>query len=198
MPLSEQALEVLRHFMSVHGQTDDSALTALADQAQERMFEKGAPLLAAGDAAVVAGIVVSGLLGEFYELADGTRKCKWLAGPGEVFGSLEDLVRGGPARTTIEVLATSRIVLAPYARIRELALSQSLWAAFFVSLMEDLYRQKSEREYALLMLRAEERYGWFIERFGAMAERLSQELVASYLGITSVHLSRVRSALKVS
>lgn len=52
--------------------------------------------------------------GEFYEAADGARKCKWLAAPGEVFDSLEDLVRDGPARASIEALTDGAILPIPY------------------------------------------------------------------------------------
>lgn len=86
------------------------------------------------------------------------------------------------------------MICLPYAHLREKALCDPFWAGFFVSLIESLYRQKSEREYSLLMLDASSRYAWFLGQFGSMASLLSQELVASYLGISAVHLSRVRSA----
>jgi len=166
----------------------------LAGIGTERAFGKGGRLLAAGTQAQQAGIVIEGVLGEFYESSAGARKAKWLAKVGNVCGSLEDLVRRGPARATIEALTPSRVIVVPYAAIREQALGDFAWTPFFVSVLEDLYRRKSEREYTLLMLKAHERYAWFRDQFGELEEQLSQETVASYLGITPVHLSRIRAS----
>lgn len=194
MKLSKAGLERLHQLIAGRVAAGEADIAELAQAATEQRLARGAMLLRAGEQARLAGIVVEGLLGEFYELADGRRKAKWLARPGEVFGSLEDLVREGPARTTIEALQDSLVVCVPYARLRALALQRPLWSAFYVSMIEDLYRGKSEREYSLLMLKAEQRYAWFLQHFGDLASQLPQEIVASYLGITPVHLSRVRGS----
>lgn len=152
--------------------------------------------LGADEQARFAGIAIDGVHGEFYEAADGARKCKWLAGPGDVFGSLEDLVRDGPARASIEALTDGVILSIPYARLREMALADTAWARFFISMIESLYRRKSEREYSLLVLRAQDRYRRFRSHYGELENRLAQETIASYLGITPVHLSRIRRAAR--
>lgn len=192
--LSAAALATLRQVVGRHIEVRDQDLALLAEASSERRFQKGETFLAAGEPARLCGLVIEGLQGEFYVLPNGSRKAKWLARPGDVFGSLEDLVRAGPARTTIEALSDGRVLAMPYARLRELALQQPLWSAFFVSLIEALYRQKSEREYSLLMLNAEGRYQWFLDHYGGLEGSLSLEIVASYLGISAVHLSRVRTA----
>lgn len=194
MSLSPLASQVLADLLARHGEVSAAQAALLANAASERRFSKGEIFLAAGERARMAGLVITGVLGEFYLLPDGTRKAKWLARPGGVFGSLEDLVREGPSRTHIEALSDGVVLSMPYAKLREMALRETFWTVFFVSMVESLYRQKSEREYSLLMLDAAARYEWFLEQFGNMAGLLSQEIVASYLGISAVHLSRVRAA----
>ncbi|MDC6170559.1 Crp/Fnr family transcriptional regulator [Paucibacter sp. XJ19-41] len=192
--LTPAALQALRQLVGRHIEMRDPDLALLAEASHEKPFRKGETFLAAGEPARVCGLVIEGMHGEFYVLPNGSRKAKWLARPGDVFGSLEDLVREGPARSTIEALSDGRVLCVPYHRLRELALQQPLWAAFFVSLLESLYRQKSEREYSLLMLNAEDRYQWFLDHYGGLEGSVSLEIVASYLGISAVHLSRVRAA----
>lgn len=194
MKLSDPALDTLRRLVSQYVQADMSELQTLAGLMSERRVARGDILLRAGTQAENAGIVVEGVVGEFYESASGQRKAKWLAGPGAVFGSLEDLVRGGPAHATIQALADSLVLYLPYSRLRQLAMTQLLWSRLFISMVEDHYRRKSEREYSLLMLKAEERYHWFHQHYAHLEARLSLETIASYLGITPVHLSRIRAA----
>lgn len=192
MALSGTGFEMLRALVLRYAQMTDASLRDFAGLVHERRLAKGEAMLSAGEEARFAGMVVEGVHGEFYVAADGRRKAKWLAGPGDVVGSMEDLVRGGSARATIQALTDSLVLCVPYSRLRDLALTQPHWPAFFVRMMEDLYRQKSEREYTLLMLKAEDRYRWFRERHAAIEQAISQEIVASYLGITPVHLSRIR------
>jgi CRP-like cAMP-binding protein len=58
---------------------------------------------------------------------------------------------------------------------------------------ERLYLLKSEREYELLALDAEQRYRAFQARYPGLEARVTQRHVASYLGITPEHLSRLRA-----
>lgn len=191
----ESSVAALRRLVARHAGPAQPDVSALADIAFERQLAKGETLLDAGQEAEVAGIVLEGVIGEFYVGIDGKRKAKWLASEGEVIGSMEDLVRKGPARATIQSLTPSLVLCLPYARLRKLALGDLAWAGFFMTMMENLYRQKSEREYTLLMLDAEDRYRWFRKHHGDIESKVAQEVIASYLGITPVHLSRVRRSL---
>jgi len=192
MKLSDRGYTSLRQLVDSHARMDAAQMDELAAMLTERDYARGETLLQAGEQARTAGIVVDGIFGEFYEDAGGMRKAKWLATPGEVVGSMEDLVRIGPARATIQALTDGRLLCLPYAGLRQRALTEPAWAGLFIPLLESLYRRKSEREYSLLMLKADERYRWFQGRYGALEQQLSQEVIASYLGITPVHLSRIR------
>jgi len=195
MACPEPFIAVLRQLVARHTGRSAPDVTALVEIASERRLAKGEALLEAGQEAQVAGIVVEGVIGEFYVGVDGKRKAKWLASQGDVVGSMEDLVRKGPARATILSLAPSVVLCLPYARLKNLTMGDLAWAGFFITVMEHLYRQKSEREYTLLMLDAEDRYRWFRKHHGHIEGLVAQEVIASYLGITPVHLSRVRRAL---
>jgi CRP-like cAMP-binding protein len=195
MGCSERSIAVLRDLVARHTGRLAPDVTALVEIASERGLSKGEALLEAGEEAQVAGIVLEGVIGEFYVGIDGKRKAKWLASEGDVVGSMEDLVRKGPARATIRSLTPSVVLCLPYAKLRSLTTNDLAWAGFFITVMEHLYRQKSEREYTLLMLDAEDRYRWFQKHHGHIEAMVAQEIVASYLGVTPVHLSRVRRTL---
>ncbi|MFY7863331.1 Crp/Fnr family transcriptional regulator [Roseateles sp.] len=64
-------------------------------------------------------------------------------------------------------------------------------ALIMQALLAGLARQ-TQREQDLLMLDAAARYQSFLNSAPALAERLSQKHIASYLGITEVALSRIR------
>lgn len=63
------------------------------------------------------------------------------------------------------------------------------------SILSRIYQMKSERESDLLLLTTKERYLKFKDYLGADMERIPQYHIASFLGVTPIQLSRIRSSL---
>ena len=57
------------------------------------------------------------------------------------------------------------------------------------------YATKEKRERELLLLDAESRYKSFIHEFPHLEPRIKQHMIASYLGITPIALSRIRKKM---
>lgn len=68
------------------------------------------------------------------------------------------------------------------------------WETLGRKLAEGLYIKKEMKERLLLMNTAEERYLQFLKEFPGLEKRVPQYHIASYLGITPVSLSRIRSS----
>ena len=64
-----------------------------------------------------------------------------------------------------------------------------------LSLQVQLYLLKARREYELLALDAEARYAAFRARFARLEDQIQLKQVASYIGVTPEHLSRLRRRL---
>jgi hypothetical protein len=76
--------------------------------------------------------------------------------------------------------------------MQELGRRHPAWRRFRTRVLERLVLSKAAREYELLGLRAEARYRAFSERYPGLEARVAGKHIASYLGITAVHLSRLR------
>jgi CRP-like cAMP-binding protein len=158
-----------------------------------RSVARGATLLASGERATHAFVVLDGVLREYWPLADGTERTKSFAVEGEITGSLSDLNARRPSRSAIDALTPARVAEVDFAQWVSIARATPAWQSFFQAMVLRLYLAKSEREWELLVLDAAGRYARFRERFAAIETRVPQRIVASYLGITPVHLSRLRS-----
>jgi CRP-like cAMP-binding protein len=65
-----------------------------------------------------------------------------------------------------------------------------------LNILEKGFCIKEKRERELLLLDAEKRYNLFITEFPNLENRVSQQIVASYLGIQPESLSRLRRKYK--
>ena len=174
---------------------DDDALAAAESAGRVRDYARGALFLAAGDRAIDCGTMFTGVMREYYPLADGREVTRGFAGPGDGVGSLSDLLSGEPARSSIEAETDLRIGVVPWAHLQALAARVPAWERYVARVTERLYVVKAAREYELLALDAEARYLRFRARFAAIESQIALRQVASYVGVTPEHLSRLRRRL---
>jgi CRP-like cAMP-binding protein len=168
-----------------------SDLAVLAG-ARAHTFARGTSFLQAGDRAVDCGIILAGVMREYYPLADGREVNRNFAGPGDGVGSLSDLISGEPAKSSVMAETDARVAVFPWSVLRDAAQRMPAWSRFVASITERLYLAKARREYELLALDAEARYVQFRKRFAALENDIALRQVASYVGITPEHLSRLR------
>lgn len=176
------------------------AALGVSDRALERDLRaadvpKHALLLEPGGDPGDSGLVVEGVLREFYLQPDGAEHTRGFALAGDSFGSLADALTTGVSRVFVRAEVPSRVLLVKWARIAELAAGALEWERLQARLVQRLYLKKSVREYELLALDAMGRYRSLREQHPQLEALVSGHVVASYLGITNVHLSRLRRRL---
>jgi CRP-like cAMP-binding protein len=153
----------------------------------------GGVFLQAGGRASRVGLVCAGVLREAFVLSDGSERIRGFGVEGALAGSLSDLLSNAPARTGVAAELPSRLVCLPWETVLHAAATRPAWDGLLARVTRDLYLTKAEREYELLALDAEQRYLRFRDRYPGLEARVSQRSVASYLGITPEHLSRIRA-----
>jgi len=159
-----------------------------------RRLAKGRAFIEPGQPSVEAAIVVSGLFRFYYTDAEGREATKAFRGPGEMLAAYAELLDKRPSRTTIEALEDSEILVVRHERVAALYKVHACWQELGRVIAEDHYRQRERREQELLLDSATKRYRTFLKEKPELAAKLPQKIIASYLGITPVALSRIRSA----
>lgn len=158
-----------------------------------RVIPKGAHLLVGGTRRATEVIfVVHGILREYFPLEDGTERTKAFITENRIAGSLADLLSDGPSRASIVAETPARVLVVPYTATKELGRRHEAWAELGRRMTAALLASKAEREYELLALDAAGRYDAFRVRYPGLEARVAAKNVASYIGITPVHLSRLR------
>jgi CRP-like cAMP-binding protein len=172
----------------------DDDLADAARLCQRLSLDKGQALLRAGEQAHLVGFVVSGGLREHYVLADGGERTKGFSLPGWFAGSLSDLISDETSKVWIEAAAPSVLLTLPWADVRRWQETRPAWTRFGWRVAERLYMMKVEREYELLAMDAAARLDATLARWPTLEQVFSQRDIASYVGVTPVHLSRLRTS----
>lgn len=165
-------------------------LTAMA---RVRPVAKGGRVISAGDEQTQVNILVSGGMRSFLIDQDGREvtDCLMLDTAIPVMPSARFDV---PSPTTIEALFDS--VLLSFDLPRFLALlNQSLPLALYcIRMLQNAWGMHWEVQQVVSQLRADERYRWFCEKHPGLIDQIPNRYIASYLGMSPVTLSRIRSA----
>ena len=147
-----------------------------------------------GDSAHDVLFVAEGLLRFYYPGAEGKESNKAFVGAGEFAGALAAANLGMPLLYGVEALEPTRLLTAPYADFATLMDGDAAFERLGRKLAELILTRKEARTRSMLLRNASERYADFVAASPDLAQRVPQYHIASYLGITEVHLSRIRGA----
>lgn len=97
---------------------------------------------------------------------------------------------------SIQALTDSSLLFISSSDYEKLITQHLCWDLLIKNYMIQLYIEKEDRERSFLLDDAAERYRQFIEKHPVIEQLIPQYYIASYLGISPVSLSRIRSRQK--
>jgi CRP-like cAMP-binding protein len=155
-------------------------------------YAKGAFFTRAGDTHDRVGFVARGLFRIYYTATDGTLHVRNFCFEGRPLGSYATVLQGQPAHVDIEALEDSEVLQFSYRDFARQLDGGAAWERVARRLAEQHYISRERREQVLLTLDAAGRLAAFEDEFGAIAPRLTNADVASYIGVRRETLSRLR------
>lgn len=98
-----------------------------------------------------------------------------------------------PATLFVEALEDSVIFQMKYDDIEGLCKRSHALSEYFRVSTERAFAHSRKRALSMISKSAEERYDEFLDRYPGISQRVSQKVIASYLGVTPEFLSKLRS-----
>jgi len=156
----------------------------------------GTILLFEGDIATKLFLVINGCLRAFFIKENGIEITSQFFLEGQMVASFESAMTGTPSRLYIDTIEDSIIGFIPMNYL-EKAISESSSARdhfnkFLISRLIYYMNQHA----SFILDNPEKRYLKLIQENPEFVSRLPQQYIASYLGITPVSLSRIRTRIK--
>ena len=171
----------------------EEKLQALLDIFHRHMFEKDVVLLNQGDPWAKVYFVEQGIVRLFFNTPDGREFNKNFFAEGNFFWPATPATSLHPSLFSIATLEMSYLWVADYVLFRKQLIALNRLESFTLPFAQALADQKINREYEFLMLDAEARYLSFLQKNPQFVRRIPDYHIASYLGMTNVTLSRVKS-----
>jgi len=193
-PGSAEATTLLTHLRRF-GELDERTFHQLLGLAEERTLPRHAFWSRPGEPVQHFAIVLEGLLRHYYVDARGRESVKAFRGPNEFSAPYAEIILRRPSRTFVQALSPVRLLAFPVERFERLAHDSLELTRLARRFVEMHFVGKEQREYEFLQLSAEDRYRQFCAERPEHLKDIPQHQVASYIGITPVALSRIRSRL---
>ena len=159
-------------------------------------LDKGDVVFGQGDKNDSLYFIQVGLLKAFYVTGDGKERVKSFLKEADIIGNLAALTSGSGCSFTLICLEPSSLIRVRFGDLLYLAKSDLVVANELVRLLANLAAKKERREYEFLCFSAKERYAALKDASPDLLERVTQNDVARYLGITPVALSRIRARMR--
>ena len=167
----------------------------LEENGTPQSLARGDHIFRQGDRDGALYYIKSGILKAYYLLEDGREQVKSFVSTGTIMGSLTAAYAGEPNSFSLVCLEDAKLIRFPFEDMRKLARENESIAERLTERILSLAMKKERREYEFLCLSAEERYRLFCQRSPELVERVTQQDIALYLGITPVALSRIKKRI---
>ena len=176
--------------------TEPDVLQKCIRAIQVRNLRKGQVLLACGESPTDVYFLKKGVLRGYYFDENGREITECISGtPGMSFMPSWDWHE--PARINIGAAAAGTQVFAiPVALADDMLATRPESMQVYVEQIKLAGETHLKARNALLEGAAPQRYQWFLQTYPGVADQVSGKIIASFLGITPVTLSRLRRSMR--
>jgi len=141
-------------------------------------------------------LLTSGIMRAYLSAEDGKQYNKKIFSSFACVGALTGLIRETPSQLTYETLTECKVNRVKFSDFKQLCREDFEIGRLYVKILEYVFMDYESRNLDLMSLDATQRYLKLRKQIDNIDSLIPQFQIASYLGITSVQLSRIRKSLK--
>lgn len=141
------------------------------------------------------GFMEQGMLRYYYD-TDKSEVTRWVALEGDFVTSLGSFISQKQVKENIQAIQNTKIIYTIREDWNKIYQEEQFVREFWTSAMEENYIGIENRLFNMIALSAEERYEWILKNYPKFNLYIPDKYLASMLGITPRHLSRIRGKRK--
>lgn len=139
--------------------------------------------------------IVSGIFRSYYTAESGKDITYCFRFPGNFLASYTAFITGRPASENLQALSPSELLVFPKDLLDQLSASSHNWTRLLKTIAEQEYMELEQRFFQLQRDTAAQRYSNLMHHHPDYIMQIPLQHLASYLGITQRHLSRIRAQI---
>ncbi len=192
--MSKSIKEFLTDVFNEYADIPEEQINLIVPKAKLLDIGKNSLFLRQGDEVNRFGLIKEGLFRIYCNDLSGDEKTLAFRGTGQFLAGFSPYLENRDIWYSMQALEDSRVITFGFSDYQQL--TEHCWNELIKNYVTRLFIEKEERERSLLLDDASTRYLNFIEAHPGYESRISQYHIASYIGITPVSLSRIRSRMK--
>ena len=158
-------------------------------------FKKNDFIVQEGKVSKHIGIVKNGML-HYYTSKDGEEKTHYISITNTWFASLLSFISEAPSLENITALVDTSVYLISKSNLKRLVNEVPGFKEFYIGLLEVSICGIDEDRHDLIVLTAEQRYAKMLQKEPHYLQQIPLQYLASMLGVTPRHLSRIRGTIR--
>jgi CRP-like cAMP-binding protein len=186
--------EIKKYYQNLIPAMQEDEWNAIQEKFKVQQLKKDELLTRNGEVCNKVSFIKKGLLRMFY-LVDGKEICVGFGRENEYLAQYDSFLTRTPSTGNIDALEDCELINLSYDDIQNLYQSFPVFERFGRKVAEMLFIMISSQTNRLLTLTPEERYQQLQDEQSYILQRVPQYMIASYIGITPEHLSRLRKKM---
>ncbi len=160
-----------------------------------KQLAKGDYFVQEGKTSRFMGFIEKGFL-QYYIIMNGEEKTTYSSGENSFVASLNSFLQQVPAKENIRAVMPTAIWVLERKQLTKLQEDLPAFKSFYVQLLEWHICCIDESRLDAIMLNAEQRYEKMMEKEPTLIQHIPLQYLASILGVTPRHLSRIRNNMR--
>lgn len=141
------------------------------------------------------GLIEKGFL-QYYILMNGEEKTTYSSGANTFVASLVSFLRQVPAKENIRAVTETTLWVIDRTQLKQLQNDLPGFKDFYIQALEEHICCIDESRLDAIMLNAQQRYEKILEKEPTLVQHIPMHFLASILGVTPRHLSRIRNNIR--
>ena len=194
--MKEDIKDFLADVLKAYADIPEDEIDMLIPKIKMMNVNKNSYFLHQGDNINRFGLIRNGLFRIYCIDMSGDEKTLAFRNQGQFLAGYTPHIENRNIWYSIQAIEDSEIIFFKFEDFLKQVNHHPCWNELIKNYITKLFIEKEERERSFLLDDATTRYLDFLKKFPDYENKISQYHIASYLGITAVSLSRIRSKIK--
>lgn len=187
-------MQKLQHYFESIGFAQEE-LEQVLNAFMVKEYQKNDFFIEEGKTSRHLGFVKSGLF-QYFVIVDGNERTTYVSIENTFISSVLSFISEKPALESVRALTEGEVYLISKTALKKLANELPKFKDFYIGLLESAVCGIDSTRYDLIVLSAEQRYEKMLREEPHLLQHIPLQHLASMLGVTPRHLSRIRSTIR--